>query len=147
MPLHLQNFAESGPLPSHEKARGFSAGIASLIAVCLVAMSGCIALSIPSKRFHDPQDHGGLFGDFRRSGSANAMNPHAEGEWSDSDPEQLTQCTDEHCSSMHCQGQQYDDEAEYGDEGHHPKPPNIPWPRYHPVPTRPVFSGFPGMQP
>jgi len=106
----------------------YSLALACLLATGSVATSGCVALSIPSKRFHDPQDHGGLFGDFRKGGSSGV-------------PGHPVQLDGHFCDA-------FDEQDEFGTGGHaHPKAPEIPWPRYHPVPTRPVFSGYSGMQP
>lgn len=121
--------------------------LASLIAACLFAMSGCVALSIPSKRFHDPQDRGGVLGDFRGGGSHGMSVNAVDGDHFMGDSEHPSSCTENGCSGT-CGNGSYDDfdeDADFGSGGHHRKTPEVPWPRYHPVPTRPVFSGYPGL--
>jgi len=109
------------------------------IMALLGVTSGCVALSIPSQRFHDPADRGGIFGDFRGSHRA-ASEGSSLG----------IPCDRGTCGAADCAacgsaaGYQSDDEFS-DDGGHHSKPPEVPWPRYHPVPTRPVFAGFPGL--
>jgi len=101
--------------------------------------SGCVALSIPSQRFHDPADRGGIFGDFRGGGQRQGTSGAGHGRHAASEF-----CGDADCTA--CGSSLYATEEElHDDERHHEKPPEVPWPRYHPVPTRPVFSGFPGL--
>lgn len=108
----------------------------------LPLLSGCVALGVPSERFHDPADHGGLFGDFRRGPASKVpslgqqlvaegaiLTPpvaglacHDSGPIGDVYPMDLDPLTGTATPA---------------------EPPNVPWPRFHPVPTRPVFGGNP----
>jgi hypothetical protein len=120
-----------------------------LMATGLVATSGCVAIGIPSKRFHDPQDHGGLFGDFRKGGASGMPDRPAQHDGHFCDGTGVAgQCTQRCCAGAGGHDGHFDEQDGWGDGGHgHSKAPEVPWPRYHPVPTRPVFSGYPGMQP
>jgi len=77
---------------------------------------------------HDPTDHGGLFGEWKDSvgeaGSSPAQLAHSLSQYSiDGGP-------------LEC------DHQEPSLEGNEPpKKDEIPWPRFHPIPTRPVFGG------
>lgn len=125
-----------------------STALASMIAMCLLAMSGCVALSIPSKRFHDPQDNGGLFGDFRRGDSSQVPGQAVDDIHFADDPAHASQCTESCCLGdprNTISHDEFDDDVDFGSSGHHRKAPEVPWPRYHPVPTRPVFTGYPGI--
>ena len=122
--------------------------VAFAMATCLVVTSGCVALSIPSKRFHDPADHGGLFGDYRKGGSVGVPDNLADhdGHFHDGDVVE-GHCTESYSASGYSENDDEFDEDEFGTGCHgHQKAPEVPWPRYHPVPTRPVFSGYPGSQ-
>ena len=102
----------------------------ALLALVLLVTSqvGCIALSIPSERQFDPADHGGLFGDW------------------DQDTETTGQCCDHPHRSfddLACDGGPLESDpldASLKIKGK-PKKDEVPWPRFHPVPTRPVFGG------
>ena len=119
----------------------------AMLAFSLLACSGCVALNLPSDRFDDPADDGGLFGDWR----SKSVDPIGN----------LGQNPVGHGNSAghgsHCQANSYPlspGGCLMGDElggdpfdttqGEYAKPedPEVPWPRYHPVPTRPVFGGF-----
>lgn len=82
---------------------------------------GCVALNIPSVRYDDPGDRGGLFGPHRTTnGDANSE----FGDVSTVTPAPGPQvCVSEDLEMDHA-----------------PKPPEVPWPRFHPLPTRPVFA-------
>ena len=85
-------------------------------------------MNIPSQRHHDPADRGGIFGDFR-DGSGGV--------------DHGTESIDGHPSGCAGCGQcvDFDVEDDRDSDGRRKeKPPEIPWPRYHPVPTRPVFG-------
>jgi hypothetical protein len=91
---------------------------------------GCVAFNIPSVRFDDPRDRGGILG------------PHRQ-----TDPEELEMMREmaasESCGPGGIGGgicaSQFDEEDIDG--GEKPEtPPEVPWPRFHPLPTRPVFS-------
>ena len=96
--------------------------------------SGCVALNIPSKRFHDSTDHGGVFGPWRKHhhvgdsshadpASAHVVNEHGLMHGWDGGPLEV----DPFDPSLDANGQ--------------PKKQDIPWPRFHPIPTNPVFGG------
>ncbi len=89
-----------------------------LICGVVVLASGCISPNLPSQRYHDPHDRGGLFGDYRGSGSESSQG-----------------CV----RTIGHHGDDFEDDSSLGEHGSQ-KPPEVPWPRYHPVPTRPVFS-------
>lgn len=127
-----------------------------LLICVLASTSGCVALGVPSKRMHDPDDHGGLLGDWRRG------RPHTAAQHTQSLIEDgaVIVPTDGHgvmCAStgpMH-QGDIGQvgsgvidgvmpldlDPVTGGVHAEPEKPPEVPWPRFHPVPTRPVFGG------
>ena len=102
----------------------------------LLSQVGCVALNIPSRRFHDPTDHGGLFGHWRRGdvgcvdGScvANEHGFHA--------------CQSSAAGGFCLDGGplEVDPFDPNLDVDGNPKPPEVPWPRFHPVPTRPVYG-------
>lgn len=117
-----------------------------LMAALLLSQAGCVALNIPSERLHDPGDHGGLFGPWRRG----------DGQWSaPSSPMNHSHLME---NSLWIEG--HSPNQFHGPEGQcldgvptdadlcdpaldvngHPKQPQVPWPRFHPVPTRPVFG-------
>lgn len=115
---------------------------------------GCVALNIPSERFGDPGDNGGLFGHWR-SGGRSHLQPHDVGADGSSLPG--GHC-DPHAHPVHDgvmhQGVLIDGgplEVDPFDpsvdvDGNR-KQPEIPWPRFHPVPTRPVFGPATGFAP
>lgn len=107
---------------------------ASWLCVCL-SSSGCIALGIPSERYHDPADSGGLLGDWKRGqpydSAALTAELIEEGAVLVPSPEGLL------CSGVSPLDMSAVDGC--GREAK-PKPPKVPWPRFHPVPTRPVFG-------
>lgn len=78
-----------------------------------------MALNIPSVRYDDPTDRGGLLGPQRQMA-----------------PEELDALRS-NASSAGCQGCAADEELEALEQE---APPEVPWPRFHPLPTRPVFS-------
>ncbi|MFK8111918.1 MAG: hypothetical protein AB8B91_06935 [Rubripirellula sp.] len=91
---------------------------------------GCVALNIPSQRFQDAQDHGGVLGHWRNHGhlatpTGTGHNHHHDGEACSFDGGPLE--VDPFDPSL--------------DASSNPKQPEVPWPRFHPVPTRPVFGG------
>ena len=105
----------------------------------LVGCSGCVALNLPSDRFHDPSDGGGVFGDWRTK----RLDPI--GGFANGPVGNLSEC---HCgANCHrgagCLGgdelslDPFD--TSQGKYAVHEEP-EIPWPRYHPVPTRPIFG-------
>ncbi len=93
-----------------------------------ISQIGCVALSIPSERIHDPADHGGIFGDWKENSA----------------------CSDGACehpsrsfSELAIDGGPLEcDPLDPAFDVHEkPKKDEVPWPLFHPVPTRPVFSG------
>lgn len=103
----------------------------SLTVACLLPalLSGCVAMGIPSVRYHDPEDRGGLLGPQR------PVNPAEVAEASGG--QVIVAGSDVPASYLGCN----DLGGEGGCEGGEPKkPPEVPWPRFHPLPTRPVFS-------
>ncbi|EMI55945.1 hypothetical protein [Rhodopirellula sallentina] len=106
---------------------------------CVCVFSpGCLALGIPSERLHDPADRGGLLGDWNSDVSYG--------------PDQITQdlveqgvvlaTTDD---GLFCEGPSpLDVNPKTGClSPPKEKTPEVPWPRFHPVPTRPVFGTTP----
>lgn len=147
MSLPSQTKSRTSSLPAfRSNCHPSTLALAFTIVICLATTSGCIALSIPSQRFHDPKDHGGLFGDFRRNGAGRLSSGHLpdetaihEGVAGDGP------CNHGRCvGDGHYDGGYEEDEFEANGPNHH-KPAEVPWPRYHPLPTRPVFSGYPGI--
>jgi len=103
-------------------------------ALCLVwllpiLLSGCMALSIPSVRYHDPEDRGGLLGPQRPA--------HPTEDVTASGEQVFVEDIAESSACMGCGDESCDDGCE-GSESE--RPPEVPWPRFHPLPTRPVFS-------
>ena len=105
-------------------------GLSLLLAV---TQAGCVALNVPSQRYHDPDDCGGVFGAWSRTTASPSLHD---------DPHQPpTHCVEDDCftgGSLECDP--FD--TSVGPEGK-PKPPEVPWPRFHPIPTRPVFGTSP----
>lgn len=99
-----------------------------MFATALAGQVGCVALNIPSQRFHDPSDHGGVLGDWKQELG------HFGAPGSESYYEQTTDCIDGGPLD-------FDPLDPTLDEQGNQRQPEIPWPRYHPVPTRPVFGG------
>ena len=93
-------------------------------------VTGCVALNIPSERFQDPTDHGGLLGSWDSSGHS-----HANG---------IDHAAASMDSGMQCIGGGSLDvdpfDTSEGEYAVKPEPPKVPWPRFHPVPTQPVFG-------
>tara|TARA_R110002049_G_scaffold4601_5_gene32268 strand:+ start:381643 stop:382029 length:387 start_codon:yes stop_codon:yes gene_type:complete len=106
--------------------------------------AGCLALNVPSQRYHDPADHGGVFGAWNRHHGSqhSAGGPSAEHGFHDADQ----------IAAETVVAGNVDDGCLLGDPLHHdpfdssvavgrkPEEPEIPWPRFHPIPTRPVFG-------
>ncbi|MDG2223462.1 MAG: hypothetical protein P8L85_18920 [Rubripirellula sp.] len=123
-----------------------------LFAGLLLAQPGCVALNIPSQRWHDPNDEGGVFGHLQGTtvhratgqelllGTDSTVLEVSEGPYDHTlvspgfhggpgfhDPD--GSCVD-------CEPNCFDPLAETEATA----PPEIPWPKFHPVPTRPVFG-------
>lgn len=112
-------------------------------------LGGCVALELPSERYFDPEDRGGLFGDWR---PGPAKLPAAE-EWASGiQPAEMlaaesTVAPGHACGSActvdDCQGGILPMEVDPATGlpcVKKPDAPEVPWPRFHPVPTRPVFG-------
>ncbi len=123
----------------------------ALLLLGLLSQAGCVALNIPSERVHDDADGGGVLGHWRgtlvtKDTISGEFHEPGRIDSSASGPIACDRClgdtTAEECSSggcfSDCDGE-FDSLCEE-DEGK-PKPPEIPWPRFHPIPTRPVFGG------
>ncbi|WP_246151376.1 hypothetical protein [Rubripirellula reticaptiva] len=101
----------------------------------LISQSGCLALNVPSERLHDPTDAGGILGDWKSDsiggchhlaggyGTGSGLPAGYDGE-----------CIDGGSLEVDPFG------SAFGSDSTEPKPPEVPWPRFHPVPTRPVFG-------
>lgn len=122
-----------------------------LLVAGLLTQAGCVALNIPSERIHDPVDGGGLFGHWRnRLGSQGQAPIAGHSAWehhsvSGSDwPEGLIESGAAGGGCLDCGG--YLDGGPDGvcldceQAASKRKEPEVPWPRFHPVPTRPVFG-------
>ncbi len=105
------------------------------MAVFMLLQTGCLALNIPSQRNHDANDSGGILGaweDPARPGRVLKeilMGPPPESD--------LGSCDDVDPFGSEAYGSDYTG----GPHPSEPAPPEVPWPKYHPVPTRPVFGG------
>lgn len=112
----------------------------------LATSTGCLALGVPSERLYDPIDQGGILGDWKtnpaRTRAAMTAELVAEGgvmipahdnchSHSTSIPGSLDLPAGVAAMEM---------PAACGGNTKAEKPPEVPWPRYHPVPTRPVFG-------
>ena len=115
--------------------------IAILCLLGLLSQAGCVALNIPSQRFHDTDDRGGPLG--------HLDGPRSLFKFHESD----NQAPIEHChqpAAPVCldggplEADPFDSSLDIHGQ---PKPPEIPWPRFHPVPTRPVFGTTAGSTP
>ncbi|MEM6776504.1 MAG: hypothetical protein AAF670_02535 [Planctomycetota bacterium] len=115
-----------------------------LLPIC----AGCVALGLPSERYHDPSDHGGLLGDWRSAdGVVPAAMPAPLAEEFIEEGAVLVP-NENHAPCGSC----LSDDASYcfpmdldpvtgAAASKPPAAPEVPWPRYHPVPTRPVLGG------
>lgn len=122
----------------------------------LASAGGCVALNIPSERTADPADGGGVFGDWRHlRAQPSATTPHPLFSAAERD-RFLPSHAVGHCDDPgHCDGHcgapiaapldggplgidPFDTTVELDGA---PKTPEVPWPRFHPLPTRPVFGG------
>lgn len=109
-----------------------SVAAAMLLALTL-ASGGCVAMNIPSHRLHDAADRGGMLGGWLGSGANGGCHDGSVG------------------YGGGCHDNTFVDQA-FGDDltderlvPPAPKPDPVPWPRYHPIPTRPAFSPMPGQ--
>jgi len=102
-----------------------------LLSLLVTSIPGCVALNIPSERHHDPDDRGGLFGPWASS------HRHHETTTIVHDAQACSAGTACEIDGGPLQVDPFDFSV---DAQRRPKPPEIPWPRFHPVPTRPVFG-------
>lgn len=103
-----------------------------LLAGVLFSQVGCVALNIPSQRFHDATDQGGLLGHWRGGGGGPVVQQDSTaGQFHDSGGI----CVD----GGQLEVDPFDPTLDvYG----YPKQPEIPWPRFHPVPSRPILGNL-----
>ncbi|WP_146458311.1 hypothetical protein [Rubripirellula tenax] len=97
---------------------------------------GCVALNIPSERAHDPADAGGILGPWKKGGASTASQHTVFDEFTND-----SYSGDPSCSDGGALG--FDPFDPNAIEGGQTEPPEVPWPRFHPVPTRPVFGAMP----
>lgn len=117
----------------------------SLTLILTMLSSGCVALNLPSERYNDPTDHGGIFGGWETGvvdPAATAANHHSANHHSVNGIDHVAAKIE---SSVDCIGGESLDvdpfDTANGEYAKPPEPPEVPWPRFHPVPTRPVFGG------
>ncbi|MCM2372019.1 hypothetical protein [Aporhodopirellula aestuarii] len=118
----------------------FHRPIFSLCWLCLwscvcICSTGCLALGIPSERLHDPADRGGLLGDWN---SDVPYGPTEIGQELVHEGVVLVTPDD----GLFCSEVSPLDVSPKTGCAIKPKEkaPEVPWPRFHPVPTRPVFG-------
>ncbi|KAA1261666.1 hypothetical protein LF1_42210 [Rubripirellula obstinata] len=111
--------------------------------------SGCVALNLPSERYHDPTDHGGIFGSWKTGVVDPAATQAFAGPNHGHSPNGMDHAAGAIGSSVDCSLDYIGGESlavdpfdtENGEYAKPPEPPEVPWPRFHPVPTRPIFGG------
>lgn len=120
-----------------------------LLACVLVGpLTGCVALNIPSDRHHDHADQGGLFGPWK-GGTGRPVGLAATAHCA---------CGDAHCVDGSCGNVIPGDSfvSSNIDDGSLTVDPfdttqgeyavaeveEVPWPRFHPLPTRPIFGNY-----
>ncbi|WP_153558245.1 hypothetical protein [Roseimaritima sediminicola] len=120
-------------------------GTVLLLAVAALSNGGCIALNIPSVRYHESEPVAGprtldkvlLFSPTGRGGcdvpSAGGPLPPATGNAAMGS----AGCALGNCGPEDASGGPHG----CGPQEPGPKLPEVPWPRFHPVPTSPVFGG------
>ena len=148
------------PKPARRRNPAIAWSAGGLIVLMLSNVVGCVALNIPSKRQFDPADRGGVFGPWTHGGSTQPESYGAE-------------CNAAGCNAAGCNAAGHNvagdgfvitgdgsspatmgdgvclDGGPLGEDPHFemdnaPPPESVPWPRFHPVPTRPLLSGKPG---
>ncbi len=126
-----------------------------LAIIVAAAMPGCVALNVPSQRHHDPSDAGGILGHWK-SGSVglghrvtaafNDASDLGDGIYAGDFDASGEACIDGGSLGYDPSFPAFGDPA-FGDPAfggsNQPAPPEIPWPRYHPLPTRPIFGSAP----
>ncbi|WP_168566869.1 hypothetical protein [Crateriforma spongiae] len=127
----------------------------ALVGVGLLSCSGCVALNIPSERHLDPHDDGGVFGGWNQPKRLGVpIDTPVPG-----DPAVIASegsIAAAGCGPAgHCGGighpvggpGSFEDDCfgapigMHGDGDVPVEQPKVPWPKFHPVPTRPVFGG------
>ncbi|MEM1068997.1 MAG: hypothetical protein AAGI63_08890 [Planctomycetota bacterium] len=126
----------------------FTKSCLSAFLLSLLAMqSGCVALNIPSQRMHDPSDQGGLFGHWK---NAKHRQPELVESIPGMDPlvvqeaAEIAQSVAHGSGGFECETGVSSDCDWDGDmlapSSNEPPAEEIPWPKFHPLPTRPVFG-------
>ncbi len=142
--------------------RRFRAGMLLLVgSMCLLTQGGCVALNIPSQRFHDNHDRGGPLGHLKGdhtlrldgivgsaiSGRRGKVTDPGHNDSGHHDPGHQNlglQSPGHHASCLCMQCGDHDEFSDPSVAGPSAgKLPDVPWPRFHPVPTRPVFGAPP----
>jgi hypothetical protein len=114
-----------------------NSSLASIVLLLgLICQGGCVALNLPSERIADPSDKGGLFGHWRGTARHHSTTSNR-----DFAMRSEGSCVDSDCWDG---GPLGEDSCETCEDAE-PAAPEVPWPRFLPVPTRPVF-GSPGTQ-
>ncbi|QDT01654.1 hypothetical protein K227x_00210 [Rubripirellula lacrimiformis] len=106
-----------------------------------------MALNVPSQRYHDPSDEGGMLGHWKHGsvglGPYRAPLAHQAHGSDDFDPMMLDESfTGEPTDAVCFDGgplQLDPSDPAFGSHGKS-EAPEVPWPRFHPVPVRPVFG-------
>ncbi|TWU40905.1 hypothetical protein [Novipirellula artificiosorum] len=157
------SFAFRGGHSSNERSGPVMLGRTHLRTCFLVAVvgliagqAGCVALNIPSERIADPTDRGGPLGHWRRGGGPHHVSPPGllssvqggetemlvhDDSYSGEFLRPSSSDTPWGCDTFGGGALTVDPFDASVDEQGTAKPPEVPWPRFHPVPTRPVFGG------
>lgn len=125
------------------------------ISMGLASAGGCVAMNIPSQRLYDVDDGGGILG----SWGGKTIDGHALPAGSSGDQSVHQIVGDQHVSPRDTLGNHHAGgnavgcgdshggkiffDEEFDDEFAVPDVDPVPWPRFHPIPTRPVFSPAP----
>jgi hypothetical protein len=102
----------------------------SVMLIGTFLQSGCVALNIPSQRHDDPSDGGGILGSWEDPARPGRVlkeilvGPPPEAGM-------------DACDDFTPVGAEFGN-GEYATN--EPPKPEVPWPKYHPIPTRPVFG-------
>ena len=136
--------------------------VCSISATLFASQLGCVALNIPSERHFDPRDGGGLFGEWKKPGYPGRVLQRLLSDSPAGLPEtHLSEMSvgsgAEFCAAddaafvvdggvsqpvTHCFGDDMSSSMmDSANAGAPVQEPEVPWPRYHSVPTRPVFGG------
>ncbi len=137
----------------------------ALLFAFLVFQTGCLALNIPSERLAEPTDGGGILGGWKHNHTRQSSTHiahifsglgHDPKSHDFEDPSGNVPCDPSFESTPgNSAGMSHDDHSIDGgslgvdpfdtsvDQDGSLKAPEVPWPRFHPIPTRPVFGGKP----